>query len=238
MPRPSMWMLLWLFCCAIGSAATARGAAAPTLTVLETRHRAHLLAARPDLASRYGFGGEDRLEPVTETSIAHDSGWLRNFTADLARVDVARLSPRARTRLDSLRVRTEREAAAIDAGLWRLEPLAYLALVHDAVLEVNRAPHVSACERCRRTLERLRLVPEVLRAALVNLRECPAPPTTTFAAFDSAAAQLRTAIFAPIDGCKDPRRQADVVAADTLALHAYVRFLTDLRATPAAKDGR
>jgi hypothetical protein len=212
--------------------------ATPTLTALEARYQAHLLAARPDLASHYGLGGDDRLAPITEVTLARDAAWLRSFAADVARLDAQRLSAREHARADSLRARVAREAAPLEDRTWQQEPRAYLALVHAAVLEAGGAPHVSPCERGRRAMMRLRMVPEVLRSALINLRATHAMAPEAAAAFDSAAADLRIVLFKPLDGCKDPRRQADVIAADTLALRAYASFVADLRAFPAAERAR
>lgn len=212
--------------------------APPTVTVLEARYHAHLLAARPDLASHYGLGGDDRLAPITEATLTRDAAWLRSFGTEIARLDTQRLSARERARADSLRVRVAREAAPLEDHTWQQEPRAYLALVHAAVLEAGGARHVSPCERGRRAMMRLRMVPEVLRAALINLRETHAMAPAAAAAFDSAAVDLRTTLFKPLENCKDPRRQADVIAADTLALRAYASFVADLRAFPAAEHAR
>lgn len=241
--RLPLSLLLLVTLCTTLRVPAARAADAPSLTALEARHRAHLLATRPDLASRYGLGGEDRLEPVTAATLERDAAWARAFAAELEHVDAARLAPRERPRLDSLRVRVAREAATFGDGAWRSEPTFYLALVHDAVMEAILAPRISPCERARRAVMRLRMVPEVLRAGLINLRASGDPSPATFsagaaAAYDSAAADLRTKLLSPVESCKDPRRLADLVAADTLALHAYAGFVADLGVAPAAPEAR
>lgn len=235
MSRRSILLTLTL-ACTLSRAAHA--AAPPTLTTLEARYHAHLLAARPDLAAHAGLGGEDRLEPITEATLTRDAAWVRAFMTDLHRLDAAQLGARSRVRADSLRERVARENAALASGLWHREPRAYLALVHAAVLEVGLAPRISACERERRAMLRLRMVPEVLRAALVNLRDTHALAPADDAAFQAAALDLRTKLLARLEDCKDPRRQADVIEADSLALKAYASFLADLRAFPAVERAR
>ena len=196
----------------------------------EADFRAHVVAARPDLASRFGFGGADaRLEPVSEATLARDAAWLAAFTARVAAIDRAALRAREAAALDSLRARSVREREPYARGAWRFEPALYLALGPGAVLDVSGAPRTSPCGRGRNTVGRLRALPEVLRAARINLG------TAAGAAGEEAAAPWRAAMDSlralpgRLAGCRDPMREADLVEADSLALAACERFVQFLR---------
>ena len=107
----------------------------------------------------------------------------------------------------------------------------YRELAHATVLAVANRPHVTQCERTRRVIARLRAVPEVLRAAQVNLRADAAfDPECEAAAWDAAMFDLRTALPALAATCHDPEREADLIEADSTALAAARRFVRFLRA--------
>jgi uncharacterized protein (DUF885 family) len=196
------------------------------LRAVTTRYEAHLLLARPDLASRAGReSADDRLEPVTEATLERDAGELAAIAQALAAIDPAGLGAHERATLDTLRERTGREAAALRAGLWRTDPDSYLVLARDAPLDAATRPHVSACERARRAAARLRVVPELLRAAEVNLREASGfDRAAAVAHWRAAMMDLRVVLPQRFDACPDGGRYAAFVEADTLALGAMDRF--------------
>jgi hypothetical protein len=203
------------------------------------RYEAHLLMARPDLASRAGrASADDRLEPVTEATLERDAGELAAIEGALAAIDPAALGARDRVLLDTLRVRAGREGSALRAGSWRTDPDAYLALAHDAPLASATRPHVNACERARRTAARLRVVPELLRAAEVNLRGASGfDRQAAVANWRAAMMDLRLELPKRFDACQDGGRYATFVEADTLALGAMDRFARFLDANPGAPRG-
>ena len=226
---------LALLACAPARAAGARAAETPAQLAAE--YAAHLREQRPDLAGADGVrGAEDRLMPITEATLARDAAWLDGF---LARLDPAAAAPGApAARLDSLRARARRERAALAPdGPWRTDPLAYLDLACAAAAEPFGDARVGACERVRRATARLRVVPEVLRAGAVTLRRAPPPdPARLAAACARAVATLRVDLPDRAAACRDPRRQADFVAADTLAVAAVGSF-RDWLVMPAAGGG-
>ncbi len=216
---------------ASGGAGAAQAPPAARLRALETSWRAHLLAARPDLGSREGLAHcDERLEPITEATLARDAARLAALGDSAAALARLPLAPRDSAALTSLRTRIEREAAPLRDDTWRRDPGAYRALVHDAVMDVARRPHVSPCERARRALRRLRSVPEVLRAAQVNLAAAAAfDPDSETVRWTAAMLDLRVELPRLVGECHDPERYARLVEADTLALDAARRFVAFLR---------
>jgi uncharacterized protein (DUF885 family) len=210
----------------VGLARAAGRTPGSLLHAAATRYQAHLLMARPDLASRAGrTDADDRLEPVTEATLDRDATELAAIEGALAGIDPAALGARDRATLDTLRLRANREADALRAGTWRTNPDAYLALAHDAPLEAATRPRVSACERARRASARLRVLPELLRAAEVNLREArDFDRGAAVARWRAAMMDLRLELPRRFDDCHDAGRYAAFVEADTLALDAMTRF--------------
>lgn len=204
----------------------------------ENQYREHLLAARPDLATRFGVrGADDRLVPVSEATLGADSTWLAEFSWRLRSLSGWPLKRGERDRLDTLRARVAREREPYLGGAWRSDPSLYLQLGPQAVIEAAKVPGSGSCARMNHAIGRMRQLPEVLRAARVTLR----PGTEDEGNFAiepwlAAMDSLRT-LPARLAGCRDPIREADLVEADSLALSAcdrFVRFLAERR--PA--DGR
>lgn len=204
----------------------------------EDEYQAHLLRARPDLGTRAGLRAADgRLAPVTEATLRADAAWLERFDRRLAALNRRALAPLEAVRLDTLRARVERERGPHVSGAWRRDPSLYLQLGPGSVLEAAAVPNASPCTRAKNVVRRLRVVPEVLRAARVTLRDGALADTAAapwFAAMDS----LR-ALPGKLAACREPSREADLVEADSLSLAAierFVRFLREERgaATPGA----
>jgi len=202
---------------------------------LEDAYYDHLVRDRPDLATRAGLrGSESALVPVTEASIAEDDSALSDLEARIARVDRAALEPDGLARLDSLRARVARERAPYLSGAWRNDPSVYFALAPGAVLDVATLPHATACTRARHAERRLRMVPEVLRSARVNLGHSVPPVGSDDAALWLAAIDSLRAIPDRLESCRDSQRQAGLIEADSLAIEAlgrFVRFLREERGT-------
>lgn len=239
MPRR---LLLLLSCAVLVAALPARAQAAPgaagRLHAAQADYRRHLLASRPDLASALGWGGAAALLPITQAAIERDEQWLGEFAATLAAIPPAELAPRERVALDSLSARVEREREPLRSGAWANDPRLYLAAGPLAALESAAAPGVTPCERARRAAKRLAALPELLRAAEVNLRAARGfDRERTLLAWGAARDSLRWALPAHVAGCREGERDADLIEADTTALGAvdhFVRFLReDLAAAPA-----
>jgi hypothetical protein len=202
----------------------------PALRRAEADYRAHVASARPDLATRFGFGGTDaRLEPVTEATLTRDAEWLDAFEARVSAIDRGALRPAEAAALDSLRARVAREREPYARGAWRREPALYLALGPSAVLDVAGATRGSPCGRGRNAVGRLRALPEVLRAARVNLGAATGSAGDEAAAPWHAAMDSLRALPVRLAGCREPMREADLVEADSLALAACERFVRFLR---------
>jgi hypothetical protein len=221
----------------VGPAASAAPAA---VARLEREHRKHRLAVRPDLATRAGDRrGDARLEPVTQASLAAEAGWLRDFAARLGAVPRDGLAPAARAALDSLAAATARAHAGIAVERrWERDPAAYLELVEDAVRALLPGRGRSTCLQARAVARRLARVPDVLRAARVNLRD-PAPERVAGAlpGYERTLRLYRAELPAFGARCREPRTQADLAEADTLAVRAVEDFLRYLREDlpPAAR---
>jgi hypothetical protein len=195
----------------------------------EEAYRAHLLRDRPDLATRYGINGaQERLVPVTEATIAADSASLAEFAGHLAAFDRAVLEPDAADRLDTLRVRVARELEPYRTGAWWSDPAVYLDLGPRAVFEAAAQPNGGPCTRTRYATGRLRALPEVMRAARINLHRY-APTGPDEAAPWLAAIDSLQALPDRLEGCREGMRVADLVEADSLAVAAVQRFVRFLR---------
>ncbi len=206
----------------------------PSIRALERSYAEHLLVHRPDRGSRAGVkGAATRLVPVTESSLERDVAWLSGFRDRCALVDPARIAPRDRARFDSLLVRVARQQEeSAPQGPLRRDALAYRMLTDQAVLEVITAPRVGECERVRRATLRLRMLPEVLRAAAINLRAMPQEDARVQRGVDDAIRVLRAEVIAAAAACRDARRAADLVEADSAAIRAYEVFPRWLRDVP------
>ena len=190
------------------------------------------LARNPAEATRLGAHTLDTAPlPVSRTSLAEDGAWAHDFAA----------------RLDSLPAPGLTRAAALDRALlaarverWRLDlevlrpyerdPGAYLALIAGSVESVLERPFAPACARLELAARRLAQVPEVLRAARINLRDPPRERTEI--AIERYAAVLRfyrAGLPALTIACRDARTQADLAQADTAAVRATEDFLRYLR---------
>lgn len=206
----------------------------PSIRALERGYAEYLLVHRPDRGSREGVrGAAARLVPVTESSLERDLAWLSRFRARCALVDSARIAPSDRVRLGSLLMRVARQQEeSAPQGPLRRDALAYRVLTDQAVLEVITTPRVGECERVRRATLRLHMLPEVLRAAAINLRAMPQDDARVQRGVDDAIRVLRAEVIAAAVACHDPRRRADLVEADSAAIRAYQVFPRWLRDAP------
>jgi len=185
----------------------------------------------PHQATRLGVHDSDReLVPVTQVTLAEDRAWLHDFRARLAALERDDLTSEPAIEYDLLTALAERERLELDVlRPFERDPGAYVPMVAGSIASVMRAG-TAPCERARLAARRLAQVPEVLRAARINLR---APPRIlTEIAIDEFASTLRfyrETVPALAAGCREARIQADLAQADTTAVRAVEEFLLYLR---------
>ena len=220
--------LAWSACTASLPAAAASTEPPAELGRLEARHAQLLARHRPDLVVEWGVGAPtgEPFVALSETNIDAHARALR------ALLDRARPLP-AEPRADSLRARLARELAETEpGGALRRNALLWL----DIVAAATRAPLAmgkpGGCARTIRIARRLRAVPEALRGAAILLRGAPPPDGRTFEERVSRVEWLfRKDLPSRTEPCKEPRRLAEFVRADTLAGKALAAFRR--RITPA-----
>lgn len=189
------------------------------------------LARAPHEATRLGDHDQDRvLLPVTETTLAADLAWLRAFRSRLDSIPTAPLPPDRAVDRALLAARIDRLLLDLEViRPFERDPGAYVPLVAGSVAAVLE-PIASPCQRLRLAARRLTQVPEVLRAARINLRDPPRELTEI--AIERYAGVLRfyrETVPALAAACKDAPAQADLAQADTTAVRAVEAFLLYLR---------
>lgn len=191
-----------------------------TLTRLENRYAQSLARHRPDLAERYGSTPYSvKFVPLDEASIgAH----VRSLRLLLAEADTLPASGRA----DSLRARLRREIAeTVPGGALRRDAFLWLDIVDAAARAPFALGTASGCDRTRRGALQLRTVPEALRGATVLMRGAAAPDETALEARLTRLEQLfRLDLPARTEPCKEGRRRAEFVEADSLAAASLAQF--------------
>ncbi len=109
-------------------------------------------------------------------------------------------------------------------------PNAYLDLVAGSIQSLVQRDFAPLCQRLQSVSRRLLQVPEVLRAARINLRNPPRIFTeTAIAQFQGALRLYREQLPPLATSCKDPRVQADLAEADSAAVRATSDFVAYLR---------
>ncbi len=220
--------LLIAACAAPATADTAGDA----LALLGDEYVARWLERAPHEATSLGVHTNDDLVlPVTRTTLAEDLVWLRSFRVRLASLPGAEPSPERAIERALLAGRVERQLIDLEViRPFERDPSAYLPLIVGSVESVLERPIASSCQRLRLAAGRLSRVPEVLRAARINLVD---PPKELIAiALDRYAGALRfyrEAVPSLASGCRDTHTQADLAQADTTAVRAVEEFLKYLR---------
>jgi hypothetical protein len=214
----------------------ARAGAAATLddrfTALGEEFIAHWLEHAPQVATRLGVHDyDDRLIPVTEGSLAEETAWMKAFRTRLAEVPRARLSFDRALERDVLAARIERELLNLEVVRpFERNPSAYLDLIAGSVQSLLQRDIASPCERTRLAARRLARVPEVLRAAKINLKNPPRIYTEiAISQYAGALRFYREVVPALTRGCRDPRTQAELAEADSGAVRAVEDFVVYLR---------
>lgn len=202
------------------------------LQLLGEEFVARRLARPPQVASGEGAHSGTPLAPrVMAPALAAERAWLRGFRDRLAALppDAAPERASERALLDAA---VERELLELEIlRPFQRDPGAYLALVAGSVEAALDQSGGSVCARLQRGARRLVEVPEVLRAARLNLID--PPRALTELAIERCASVLR---FYREDvprlaaGCRSARLQADLAQADTIAVRAievFMRYLEE-----------
>ncbi len=207
-------------------------AAAPAATELErieSRHAQLLVRHRPDLAARWNVRVRHP-QGFAALSEATADAHVRTLRALLERAGALPAGARA----DTLRARLAHEIAeTAPGGALRRDALLWL----DMVAAAARAPFAEGpaggCSRTHRATRQLRAVPEALRGAAVLLRGTPPPDGSSFEdRLASVETLLRRELPSRTELCKEPRRLAEFVEADTLAAAALGHFRRMLLPSP------
>jgi uncharacterized protein (DUF885 family) len=192
----------------------------------------HWLASRPQAATRLGLHThDDRLVPVTQASLIEEAAWLREFRTRLNGVPRAGLTFEHQLDRDVLASRIESQLLDLEViRPFENNPNSYLDLVAGSIQSLLQRNFAPLCARLKLTTRRLEQVPEVLRAASLNIKNPPRIATeTAISQFEGVLRLYREQIPAIASHCKDPRAQADLAEADSLAVKAIEKFLTYLR---------
>jgi uncharacterized protein (DUF885 family) len=213
--------------------ATARAENADqSFTRLADQFLDHWLRRRPQAATRLGLHQFDNLlVPVTQASMVEDAEWLHDFRTRLGAIPRDALSPAHALDDDVLTARIERELLDLEViHPYENNPNVYIALVAGSIQSLLQRNFAGPCPRLRAAARRLAQVPEVLRAARVNLRNPPRIYTeVAIAQFQGVLRLYRVEVPAAATACRDPELQADLAEADSAAVHATEQFIRFLR---------
>jgi hypothetical protein len=189
------------------------------------------LERHPERATALGDHRHDALLRVPgEAARAADLGWLAAQRAAFLEVPREALPPARRAERDLVLAAIEAERFENEARRpFERDPAHWAPLLDEAVRGSLESGSGSACTRVLAATSRLRLAPEVVRAARVALRRPDA------ATRDAAIARLhRTLRFLRAEigplaaGCREPLAQADLAEADSGAVRAIEAFIDDL----------
>ena len=191
----------------------------PALDRLLDRWAQLLVRYRPDLAARYGATAPGvRFVPLDEVSAA---AHVRELEGLLAQADTL-----AGERADTLRARLKREIAdTVPGGALRRDPLLWLDVIEAATRAPFELGSANGCDRTHRSTLQLRGVPEALRCATVLMRGAQPPDSDSLEArLTRLEGVFRRDLPPRTEACKESRRRADFVEADSLAAASLVEF--------------
>lgn len=200
---------------------------------LGDEYLAHWLERQPQVATRLGIHDrDDRLVPVTQVSLQQEAAWLHDFRTRLQAVPRAELSFDRSLEYDVLASRVDRGLLEVEVlRPYETNPNAYLDLIAGSVQSLLQRDFAPLCVRVRAAARRLAQVPEVLRAARINLKNPPRIATeTAIGQYRGVLRLYRDELPAIAAGCKEPSIQADVAeaaGAASQAVEEFVHFLED-----------
>jgi uncharacterized protein (DUF885 family) len=194
----------------------------------------HWLSLRPQNATRIGIHDEDgQLVPITDVRIDAERAWYRDFQSRLDALArrSSSLSFERRLDLQVLSARVRRDRLDLDVVKpFENNPNSYLPIVAGSIQSLLDRRFAPICNRLGSVSQRLRQVPEVLRAAKINLKNPPKIATeSAISQFQGALRLYREQVPLAAQGCREARIQADLAEADSLAVTATVEFIDYLR---------
>jgi uncharacterized protein (DUF885 family) len=234
-PVPRRWIALLSTLVLLIGLAPAAGADAATDTRFRKLGDAYIegwLARHPNTATRLGVHkGDDQLPAVTQASIAEEIAWFHRLRDERNAIPRARLSFQRALEYDLLGARIERELLDLEViRPWERNPNAYLDLVAASVQSLLQRDFAPPCSRVRSATRRLAQVPEVLRAARINLKNPPRIATeVAIGQFQGALRLYREVVPALSERCSDAKVQADLAEADSSAIRAVESFIAYLK---------
>jgi len=207
-------------------------AADDRMTALGEEFISHWLARSPQTATRLGVHNHDsELRPVTQATIAEDIAWLKSFRPKLESLPRTQLSFERAMDRDVLMSRIDRELLNLQVVKpYERNPNSYLDLIAGSVQSLLQRNFASPCDRIRSAAARLSHVPEVLRAAKLNLKNPPRIYTeVAISQYTGTLRFYREVIPTLTLGCRDARAQGDLAQADSAAVKAVESFLVFLK---------
>lgn len=205
-------------------------------------------ARPPQAATQAGAPAVPLTALVSASALSGELAWLRGFRDRLAALprearDARSDAPaRSQDAFDRALLEAAVEHALAEREIlkpFERDPGAYVALVAGSVEAVLDRSGGSPCARLQRAARRLAEVPEVLRAARLNLKH-PSRVLTERAIgrYEGVLRFYRQDVPQSVTGCRNARLQADLAQADTAAVRAIEAFLGYLREDllPAARD--
>jgi len=193
---------------------------------------AEWLSRRPQLATRLGVHDHDReLRVVTQTTLAEDAAWLKTMRARLEEMPRADLEFERALDRDVLAARIDRELLDLEViRPYETNPNAYVELIAGSIQSLIQRRFAPPCDREIAVIRRLRQVPEVLRAAQVNLRHPPRLYTqVAIGQFAGVLTLYREQVAGIAADCRAPGLEADLAVADSAAVRAVEAFIAYLR---------
>ena len=193
----------------------------------------HWFASRPHEATHVGVHGTDGLlPPVTEASLDSERAWVAQFRHAEAMAGSGTVEgPAPLPESQLLSARLERMHLDLDElRSFERDPNAYLPLVDGSIRDLAFGSTGSVITRLRAAARRLAQVPEVLRAAQVNLKRPSRLATET--AIETLGRTLdlyRNDLPHAARDVRDEATLANLSEADTLASRAVEGFIEWLR---------
>jgi len=224
---------------AAAPAAAGTGSADRRFQSLADRYIEGWLWRHPQGATRLGVHQYDReLRIVSQTTLDEDRAWLHALRESLAAIPRAELSFARALDRDVLAARIERELLDLEViRPYETNPNTYLDLVAGSIQSLLQRRFASPCERVVSVTHRLRQVPEVLRAAQINLHHPPRLYTeVAVGQFEGVLRLYREQVPALATECHSPTLEADLAVADTAAVRALASFIEWMRVDLLARS--
>lgn len=200
-----------------------------------------MLRAHPELATQLGMHDRDsELVPVSQALLDAERAWIADLDDRLSACggrDGAGLSLAGRLERGALAARIRRQRLDLESlRPLQNDPGACLPQVEGAIRPLLERRGGSPCLRFGSVARRLEQVPEVMRAAKVNLASASRLATEeAIVRWGDMLDVLRVDLPAAARPCRDPATQARLSEADSAAVHAMVDYVDFLREDVASR---